>query len=38
MLITVLAAVGLNAPSLPLLPVLTCARPFTGRQATSTVT
>ena len=30
--------VGLNAPSLPLLPLFTCARPLTGSQATSTVT
>jgi hypothetical protein len=30
--------VGLNAPSLPLLPLFTCARPLAGSPATSTVT
>jgi hypothetical protein len=38
MLITVLAAVGLNGPSLPSLPLFTCARPPVGSPATSTVT
>ena len=38
MLMTVFVAVGLNAPSLPLLPLLTCARPLAGSPATSMVT
>jgi hypothetical protein len=37
MLMTTLVA-GLNALSLPLLPLFTCARPLAGSQAISTVT